>query len=193
MTETKSGLPILSYPDEQSWESWLLLNPDASGVWIKFEKKKAGLIRFDKQQALDVALCHGWIDGQAATYDGDHFLMRFTPRRARSLWSQVNRSHIERLDADGRMRPSGLAQVAAAKADGRWDAAYAPPSQIGIPDDVAAALADTETAKAAFEALGKSKRYMLLHPIVTVKKPETRARKIAALVMSLSAPTTEST
>jgi uncharacterized protein YdeI (YjbR/CyaY-like superfamily) len=89
------------------------------------------------------------------------------------------------------MRPSGLAQVAAAKADGRWDAAYAPPSQIGVPDDVAAALADSEIAKAAFEALGKSKRYMLLHPIVTVKKPETRARKIAALIVSLSTPAIE--
>ncbi|NTF34821.1 YdeI/OmpD-associated family protein [Rhizobium skierniewicense] len=186
MTETKSGLPILSYPDKQSWEGWLERNPDAAGVWIKFQKKKAVVIRFDKQQALDVALCHGWIDG-------DNFLMRFTPRRAQSLWSQVNRLKIDKLSSDGRMRPAGLAQVAVAKADDRWDAAYAPPSQLGIPDDVAAAFAENESAQAAFEALGKSKRYMVLHPIITGKKPETRARKIAALVMLLSAPTTEST
>ncbi len=193
MTETKSGLPILSFADAQSLEEWIESNPDAPGVWIKFAKKKAGVVRLTKEQALDVALCHGWIDGQAAAYDADNFLMRFTPRRARSLWSQVNRLKIEKLTAEGRMRPAGIAQVDAAKADGRWEAAYAPPSQIGVPEDVAAALADNTVAKEAFEALGKSKRYMLLHPIVTVKKPDTRARKIAAMVVSLSTPATEST
>lgn len=192
MTETKSSLPILSFLDAQSWERWLERNPDAPGLWIRFEKKKAGVVRFDKEQALDFALCHGWIDGQAATFDAEHFLIRFTPRRTRSLWSQVNRVKIEKLSAEGRMRPAGMAQVEAAKADGRWAAAYAPPSQIGIPDDVAEALAQDEDAKAAFESLGKSKRYMLLHPIVTVRKPETRARKIAALVVSLSTPAIES-
>jgi uncharacterized protein YdeI (YjbR/CyaY-like superfamily) len=117
--------------------------------------------------------------------------MRFTPRRARSLWSQVNRLRIDKLMAEGRLRPSGLAQVEAAKADGRWEAAYAPPSLIGVPDDVAAALADNENARTTFDALGKSKRYMLLHAIVTVKKRETRARKIAELVRSMSPLATE--
>ncbi|MGI2036293.1 YdeI/OmpD-associated family protein [Rhizobium panacihumi] len=190
MTETKSGLPILSFSDAKALEDWIGVNPVAPGLWIKFAKKKAGLARFDKEQALDVALCHGWIDGQAASYNADHFLMRFTPRRARSLWSQVNLLRIEKLTAEGRMRPAGIAQVDAAKADGRWEAAYAPPSQIGIPEDLAAALAENVNARTGFEALGKSKRYMLLHAIVTVKKRDTRARKIAALVLSLSSPAT---
>ena len=193
MIEMKSSLPIVAFPDAQSLEQWIESNPDAPGLWIKFGKKKPGVVQFDKEQALDVALCHGWIDGQGATYDADHFLIRFTPRRARSLWSQVNRVKIEKLLDEGRMRPAGVVQVDAAKADGRWDAAYAPPSKIGVPDDVAAALADSKLARITFEALGKSKRYMLLHPIVTVKKPETRARKIAALVVSLLTPATEST
>lgn len=188
MTETKSSLPIVSFPDAQSLERWLVLNPEAPGLWIKFAKKKAGVVPFNKEQALEIALCYGWIDGQAASYNDDHFLIRFTPRRARSLWSQVNRIKIEKLTAEGRMRSAGIAQVDSAKADGRWDAAYAPPSRIGIPEDVAAALAENDAARISFEALGKSKRYMLLHPIVTVKKPETRAHKIATLVVSLSAP-----
>ncbi len=193
MTETKTDLPILFFADPALLEEWIECNRNAPGLWIKFGKKTAGVVRLTKEQALDVALCYGWIGGQAATYDADHFLMRFTPRRARSLWSQVNRLKIEKLTAEGRMRPAGIAQVDAARADGRWDAAYAPPSQIGIPEDAAAALADNDIAHTAFQALGKSKRYMLLHPFVTVKKPGTRARKFAALVTSLSAPATEST
>jgi uncharacterized protein YdeI (YjbR/CyaY-like superfamily) len=193
LTETKSSLPVLSFSDAKAMEGWIDANVEAPGLWIKFAKKQSGVALFDKEQALDVALCHGWIDGQAAPYDADHFLMRFTPRRARSLWSQVNRLKIEKLTAEGRMRPAGIAEVDAAKADGRWEAAYAPPSQIGIPENVAAALAENDIASTAFEALGKSKRYMLLHSIVTVKKPETRVRKIAALVLSLSSPATHQT
>ncbi|MEA3536999.1 YdeI/OmpD-associated family protein [Rhizobium sp. CC-YZS058] len=192
MTEMKAGLPVLSFPDADALEAWLGFNPEAPGLWIKFAKKKADVLpTLDKSSALDVALCHGWIDGQAATYDEGHFLMRFTPRRARSLWSQVNRVHVDRLVSEGRMLPGGLAQVEAAKADGRWEAAYASPSRIGVPDDVAMALSVNGTAHAAFEALGRSKRYDLLLPIVTVKRPDTRARKIAALVAALAESATE--
>jgi uncharacterized protein YdeI (YjbR/CyaY-like superfamily) len=186
MTETKAGLPVLLIANQFEWEYLLERNPGVPALWIKFAKKKPGVVEFDREQALDVAFCHAWIDGQGATFDAEHFLMRFTPRRSRSLWSQVNRRKIEKLSSEGRMRPAGMAQVNAAKADGRWNAAYAPQSKIGIPNDVAAALANNEVARTAFETLGKSKRYTLLHPIVTVKKPETRARKIAAMVLSLS-------
>ncbi|AXV82266.1 YdeI/OmpD-associated family protein [Ralstonia pseudosolanacearum] len=184
--ENKSGLPVLGFVNAWVFEQWLLAQPDAPGVWIKLAKKGSGLASITRQQAVDVALCHGWIDGQGASYDEHYFLLRFTPRRPRSIWSQVNRARVEALIADGHMRPAGLAQIEAAKADGRWDAAYPPQSQALTPNDLQAALATCPEAAAAFDALSRSKRYALLNAIVTVKRAETRARKITELIARLS-------
>lgn len=167
--------------------SWLASIPTPKGVWIRFAKKGAAWTGLGKQQALDVALCHGWIDGQAAKFDDESFLMRFTPRRPRSMWSQVNCARVTRLMADGRLQTSGLREVEAAQADGRWEAAYAPPSTIKIPAELANALGNSPHASAAFATLSKSKRYLLLLDITTKKKPETRTRKIRELIVMLVA------
>lgn len=188
MQELKSGLPVLAFSQEAAFERWLLAHPHATGLWIKFAKKRKGLVSVTRQQALDVALCYGWIDGQGASYDEAYFLMRFTPRRRRSGWSQVNCARAETLIAEGRMRPAGLAQIHAAKIDGRWEAAYPPPSKAVVPDDLQAALAANPTAAASFQSLSKSKRYMMLHGIATVRKADTRARKIGELITTLNAP-----
>ena len=164
----------------------MLAHPDAPGLWIKFAKKGKGLVSVTKQQALDVALCYGWIDGQAARYDEAYFLMRFTPRRPRSGWSQVNCARAKTLIAVGRMRPAGLAQIHAAKTDGRWEAAYPPPSKAAVPDDLQEALAANPKAAASFQSLSKSRRYMMLHGIATVRRADTRARKIGELITTLS-------
>jgi uncharacterized protein YdeI (YjbR/CyaY-like superfamily) len=184
--EFRSGLPVLAFSDETAFERWLLAHPDATGLWMKFAKKGKGVVRVTKQQALDVALCYGWIDGQGARYDEAYFLMRFTPRRPRSGWSQVNCARTVTLIAEGRMRPAGLAQIRAAKTDGRWEAAYPPPSKALVPDDLQEALAANPKAAASFQSLSKSRRYMMLHGIATVRRADTRARKIGELITTLS-------
>jgi uncharacterized protein YdeI (YjbR/CyaY-like superfamily) len=163
-----------------------MAHPDAPGLWIKFAKKGKGLVSITRQGALDVALCYGWIDGQGARYDEACFLMRFTPRRARSGWSQLNCARAETLIAEGRMRPAGLAQIHASKTDGRWEAAYPPPSKAVVPDDLQEALAANPKAAASFQSLSKSRRYMMLHGIATVRRGDTRARKIGELITTLS-------
>jgi uncharacterized protein YdeI (YjbR/CyaY-like superfamily) len=186
--ELKSGLPVLAFSHETAFERWLRAHRDATGLWIKFAKKGKGSVSVTKQQALDVALCYGWIDGLAASYDEAYFLMRFTPRRPRSGWSQVNCARAETLIAEGRMRPAGLAQIHAAKSDGRWEAAYPPPSKAAVPDDLQEALAANPKAAASFQSLSKSRRYMMLHGIATVRRADTRARKIGELITMLSMP-----
>jgi uncharacterized protein YdeI (YjbR/CyaY-like superfamily) len=183
--EMKAKLPVMSFADDHAMDHWIQ-HSGASGVWIKFAKKESGILSLGRSQALDLALCHGWIDGQADKYDANYYVMRFTPRRARSLWSQINCARIERLEAENRMRPGGIMQVEAAKADGRWQCAYPPPSATQLPDDIAEALSANPAASVQFAALSKSKRYMLLHGIAIVKKQETRARKILEMVSLLS-------
>lgn len=138
-----------------------------------------------RTEAIDAALCHGWIDGQLDRYDDQHWLVRFTPRTARSKWSQVNRARATELLEAGRMSPLGLAQIEAAKADGRWDAAYAPASKAEVPSDLQAALAQNPRAAAFFATLTGANRYAILYRIGAVKRPETRARKIAQFVVML--------
>lgn len=135
-----------------------------------------------KAEAIDAALCHGWIDGQLDKYDDEYWLVRFTPRTARSKWSEVNRAHAMELLEAGRMKPPGRAQVEAAKADGRWEAAYAPASKASVPPDLQAALDQNPQAAAFFATLTGANRYAILYRIGAVKKPETRARKIAAFI-----------
>ena len=147
-------------------------------------KKHTGIASLDWKGAVDVLLCFGWIDGLSRRIDDEWFMQRITPRRPRSLWSQRNRENVERLIAEGRMRPAGLAEVERAKADGRWDAAYAGPSAAEVPDDLAAAL-EAAGLRAAFDALKRTERYSILHPLMTAKRPETRARRIAAALERL--------
>jgi len=181
----KSGLPILSFAEELDLNQWFLAHLDAKGIWIRFPKKGANWGAINKQQALDVALCHGWIDGQAAPGNDESFLMRFTPRRQRSNWSKINCARAEVLIAQGRFYASGLSQVAAAKADGRWEAAYASPRTMVPPPELEEAFRRYPIAAEAFRALSKSKQHTVLLGIVTKKRPETRQRKIGELLTAL--------
>jgi uncharacterized protein YdeI (YjbR/CyaY-like superfamily) len=186
MAEERAGLPILAFADSAALERWLEAQPEGSaGLWIKFAKAGSGLASVTKREAIDIALCHGWIDGQLDKYDAHHWLVRFTPRKARSKWSQVNRARATELLEAGRMRAGGLAQIEAAKADGRWEAAYAPPSKAEVPADLQAALDRSPEAAAFFATLTGANRYAILYRIGAVKRAETRARKIAEFVAML--------
>jgi uncharacterized protein YdeI (YjbR/CyaY-like superfamily) len=180
---------ILQPAGEAEWETWLQDHDGATEVWLKLGKQggAGGVVSsITHAQALDVALCFGWIDGQVRGLDEQFTLRRFTPRRPRSKWSQVNREHIKRLTAAGRMRPRGLAEVEAAKADGRWDAAYAPASTITVPDDLRAALDAHPTAAAFFATLTGSDRYAFLYRLHHVTDRTRRARRIADYIERLA-------
>jgi uncharacterized protein YdeI (YjbR/CyaY-like superfamily) len=154
-------------------------------VWIKFARKGSGVASVTYMEALHAALCFGWIDGQARGVDEASYVQRFTPRRARSIWSKRNREFATALIESGRMQPAGLREVERAKADGRWDAAYDAPSTATVPDDLRAALDASPRAAAFFETLKGQNRYAILHRVQTAKKPETRARRIATFVAML--------
>src|SRR5438270_3254575 len=183
MTEERAGLPIMAFNDLSDLERWLEAQPaDSPGLWIKLAKAGSGLASVTKAEAIDAALCHGWIDGQLDKYDDSFWLVRFTPRKARSKWSQVNRARAEELIEEGRMRPQGMAQIEAARADGRWDVAYAPASKAQVPPDFQAALDQSPEAAAFFATVTGVNRYAILYRMQTAKKPETRARKIATFI-----------
>lgn len=185
---TKTDLPTLAFASARDFEAWLAENhTTAKGVWIKFAKKASGVPTVVYAEALDTALCHGWIDGQAASLDEVHYLQRFTPRRPRSLWSKINREKVAALTAAGRMRPAGQREVDAAKRDGRWDAAYDSPKNATVPDDLQRALDADVAAKTFFATLNGTNRYAILHRVHNAKKPETRARRIAQFVEMLAA------
>jgi uncharacterized protein YdeI (YjbR/CyaY-like superfamily) len=183
----KPELPILPFASREAWEAWLEEEHAASdGLWLKIAKKGSGIETVTFVEALDVALCYGWIDSQRAGFDGRYFLQRFTPRKPRSKWSQVNREKVARLTEAGRMRPAGLREVERAKADGRWDAAYEPQSTATVPEDLRLELERNEGARGFFETLNSTNRYAILHRIQDAKKPETRARRIAQYVAMLA-------
>lgn len=187
VTERRTSLPILTFRDGESFEGWLELQPtDAAGAWLKLAKKSAGSHGLTKAEAIDAALCHGWIDGQLDKYDESHFLVRFTPRKARSKWSQVNKGRATELLGEGRMRQPGIAQIDAAKSDGRWAAAYAPASSVTVPDDLQEALNGNPRAAQFFATLKGANRYAILYRIGAVKGPDTRSRKIAEFVAMLA-------
>ncbi|HYI81184.1 MAG TPA: YdeI/OmpD-associated family protein [Thermoleophilaceae bacterium] len=180
-------LPVLPFPSPAEWESWLEQNhADAAGLWLKIAKKASGIETVTHAEALDVALCFGWIDGQRGRLDDQWFLQRFTPRRARSRWSQINRDKVEQLIADGKMRPAGLREIERAKADGRWDAAYASQSTIEVPDDLQQALDVNPAAKKFFATLSGSNRYAVLYRIHDAKRADTRTRRIEKFVAMLA-------
>jgi uncharacterized protein YdeI (YjbR/CyaY-like superfamily) len=177
----------LFFEAPEEFEAWLDANGEtAAGVLVKMAKKGTGIESLDWARGVEVALCFGWIDGQARRIDDDWFLQRFTPRRRRSIWSKVNRQKVEALIAAGRMRPAGLAEVERAKADGRWDAAYDGMATASVPDDLAAALEEAG-AGGVFAALDSRNRYAILHRVQTAKRPETRARRIAKFAAMLAA------
>jgi uncharacterized protein YdeI (YjbR/CyaY-like superfamily) len=186
MTEMRGDLPILLFAAQPAFEEWLAQQPEgAPGAWLRFAKKGAAITSLTKAEAIDAALCHGWIDGQLDKYDAESWLIRFTPRKARSKWSEVNRTRAEELIAAGTMRPRGLAEVASAKADGRWASAYAPASSARVPEDLAQALAANPKAAAFFATLTGANRYAVLYRIGAVKRAESRARKITEFVAML--------
>ncbi|MFD2092838.1 YdeI/OmpD-associated family protein [Blastococcus deserti] len=180
-------LPVLAFADQAALEEWLEAeHATAPGLYVKLAKKGAGVPSIDWEQMVEVLLCFGWIDGRANRLDDRFYLQRVTPRRPRSVWSQKNVATAERLIAEGRMRPAGLAAVEAAKADGRWDRAYAGPATITVPDDLAEALAAEPAVQRAFEALDGQNRYAVLWRVHTAGTPATRAKRIATLVQMLA-------
>ena len=186
MAERRSGLRVLAFAHVEALEVWFASQPgDAPGIWIKLAKKAAPRATLTKAEAIDTALCHGWIDGKLEKYDDVYWLICFTPRRSGSKWSLVNRKRALDLIEQGRMRPEGLAQIEAARADGRWDAAYAPASTADVPGDLRDALNQNPKAAAFFKTLSSRNRYAILYRIGAVKKSETRMRKIAEFVAML--------
>jgi uncharacterized protein YdeI (YjbR/CyaY-like superfamily) len=183
----ESQFETRTFATAADFDAWLAAEHDrAPGVFVKIAKKSSGIPSITAAEAVEVALCHGWIDGRGNRVDDDWFTVRYTPRRQRSVWSQKNVATVARLVEDGRMRPAGLAQVEAAQADGRWERAYAGPATITVPDDLAAALAAEPAAAAAFAALDGTNRYAVLWRVHTAATPQTRAKRIAASVQMLA-------
>ena len=179
-------LQTLPFASDAAWERWLEeRHGDCDGVWVKIAKKDSGIDSVRYPEVLETALCFGWIDGRRQALDESHFLQRFTPRRRSSRWSQINRQTAERLIADGRMRPAGLAEVERARDDGRWDAAYEGQRRITVPDDLARELDGRPEARAFFEQLSSQNRYAILYRLQDAKRPETRARRLAKFVAML--------
>jgi uncharacterized protein YdeI (YjbR/CyaY-like superfamily) len=169
-----------------AWTSWLKKNHATShGLWIRLFRKHGETPSITRAQALDEALCWGWIDGQARRLDEDSWLQRFTPRRPRSPWSKLNRDHVARLEREGRMQPSGRAQVDAAKADGRWRQAYDSPATSEVPRDFLEAVAKSKKAMAFFKTLNRTNLYAICYRLQTAKKPETRQRRLDTMVQMM--------
>ncbi len=187
MTLSHKGLPIIAFPAQADWDAWLAENGAGSvGLWMKLAKKSAGVPSVTKARAIETALSRGWIDGQLDRFDDHFWLVRFTPRGPKSKWSQINRATAARLITEGRMTPAGLAEVEKAKADGRWNAAYAPQSRAEIPDDLRAALAAAPEAKAFFDTLKGANRYAVLYRVHDAKTAATRAARIEKFVAMLA-------
>jgi uncharacterized protein YdeI (YjbR/CyaY-like superfamily) len=181
-------LPTLQLADRQAWREWLEEhNETAVGAWLKLAKKGSPTATVAQAEAIEEALCYGWIDGQVRSHDEPFYLQRFTPRGPRSKWSEINRGKAQRLIAEGRMHRAGLAEIEAAKADGRWDDAYAPQSRATVPDDLQRALEHNPRAKQFFATLTGSRRYAFLYRLHHVKRPDARAKRIARYVDLLEA------
>jgi uncharacterized protein YdeI (YjbR/CyaY-like superfamily) len=181
------SLPVASFESTDAWDAWLTAHAaDSPGLWLKIAKKGSGGRSISYSDALDVALCHGWIDGQKGRLDDEYWLQRFTPRKPGSKWSKINTERAAALIESGRMRPSGLREVERAQGDGRWEQAYESQSRVTVPEDLARALAANQRARAFFATLDSRNRYAILYRIGTAKRPETRAKRIDAFVAMLS-------
>jgi uncharacterized protein YdeI (YjbR/CyaY-like superfamily) len=185
--DPKPGDAVEFFAKPADFERWLRKHhAKASCIWVKYAKKKSGILSIDWNQAVDIALCYGWIDGQSKSLDETYAIQRFTPRGSRSNWSKLNRERVARLMKAGLMQPSGLAEVERAKADGRWDAAYDSLATAKVPDDLAKALAKSAKAKKFFDTLSSRNRYAILYRLQEAKKPETRQRRLAKFVDMLN-------
>jgi uncharacterized protein YdeI (YjbR/CyaY-like superfamily) len=170
-----------------AFEAWLDEHHASSdGIWIKFAKQGSGIPSVTYKEVLPVALAYGWIDGQVKRIDDDWYRQRWTPRRARSVWSKINRATAEAMIERGEMKPAGLREVERAKADGRWERAYDSPTTAGVPDDLRAALDAEPAAAEFFERLDSNNRYAILHRLQNAKRPETRARRLEKFVAMLA-------
>ena len=179
-------LSVLSFASKKIWAEWLAKQHNKSaGVWLKLAKKDSGIPSVTYEEALDVALCYGWIDGQKKGFDDQYWLQKFSPRGPKSIWSKINTEKVERLIASGDMKPAGLKSIEAAKQDGRWEAAYASQKNISVPEDFQAALDKNEKAKAIFATLKSAERYSFLFRIHHAKKAETRKKRIQQFVEML--------
>lgn len=184
--ETRGGLPIRLFADQAALEEWLGRQPGGhKGIWLKLAKTGSGIASVSQKEAVESGLCFGWIDGLLNAYDERFYLIRFTPRRPRSKWSQINVERAAELIESGRIRPAGLAEIEAAKSDGRWADAYPPHSRAEPPPELQAALDASPGAAAFFATLKGANRYGLIYRVLDAKKPETRAKRIADFVAML--------
>jgi uncharacterized protein YdeI (YjbR/CyaY-like superfamily) len=185
MGKAARDLPVIAFKSQQAWDAWLTSQPAQSkGLWLKLAKKSSGIASVSKPEAIDTALCHGWIDGQLDSFDDKYWLIRFTPRQSTSKWSEKNRTRALQLVELKRIQPAGLNEIERAKKDGRWSAAYAPQSTAQVPDDLRAALTKNKKAASFFETLDSANRYAILHRI-HVAKAETRMARIEKYVTML--------
>jgi uncharacterized protein YdeI (YjbR/CyaY-like superfamily) len=179
----KPELETIPFETPEKFRDWLdTYHKSSPGIWLKMYKKDSGIPSINYKQALDEALCYGWIDGQSKKGDDLFYIQKFVPRGKRSMWSQRNKLHIARLTEEGKMMPAGIAQVEAAKADGRWDAAYAPPSEMFVPEDFLAALNEFPEAESFYNTLNRTNTYAIAFQLATAKKAETRARRFEKLL-----------
>ena len=187
MVTAKRDLPVITFKSQEAFELWLASQgAGGRGLWLKIAKKSSGVVSISRDEAVDAALCHGWIDGQLDSFDDRYWLIRFTPRQSTSIWSEKNRARALELVVLKRMRPAGLSEIERAKKDGRWDKAYAGQSTAQVPDDLMLALSKSKKAKAFFETLDSKNRYAILYRVHTAKKSETRAARIATFVAMLA-------
>jgi uncharacterized protein YdeI (YjbR/CyaY-like superfamily) len=182
----KPEYEMLEFANSAAWRAWLDGNhASCDGLWLRLYKKTSGIASVNYAEALDEALCYGWIDGQKKSYDELSFLQKFTPRRTRSMWSKRNIEHIARLSDSGLMMPAGLAEVERAKLDGRWDAAYDPATSMTIPEDFLIKVRQNPKVSSFFDTLSKTNLYAIGFRLQTAKKPETRTNRMAALIKML--------
>ncbi len=183
----KEDQQIIPFANAQIWEQWLEQNHlEANGIWLQFYKKGSGIASVTYPEALDVALCYGWIDAQLKSIDELSYKQHFTPRRPKSIWSKRNIEHIARLTTEGRMKPTGIKQVEAAKSDGRWEQAYDSPGNMVMPEDFLAELTKDKKAFTFYESLGKVNKYAICWRIQTAKRPETREKRMKEIIEMLS-------
>ena len=184
----KDDLPIIAFESQSRWEEWLAENhaQQPTGIWLRIFKKASGVVSVTYAEALDEALCYGWIDGQANKYDERSWLQKFTSRRKKSIWSKVNTQHVERLIEAGKMKAAGLKEIEAAKQDGRWQQAYDSPKNMIVPEDFLKELENDSKAKTFFETLNKTNLYSIAFRLQTAKKPETREKRMKAILEMLA-------
>jgi uncharacterized protein YdeI (YjbR/CyaY-like superfamily) len=188
VTAPSADLSVRRFASRAAWQKWLAANHERSpGIWLEFAKKGSGIATVTYAEALEVSLCYGWIDSQMASVDETWYRQRFTPRRGRSKWSKINCAAVERLHAAGLLEPAGIREMEAAKADGRWEAAYASPGAITVPPDLEARLKKSPRARRAFEQLDSRNRYAILYRLHDAKRAETRLRRLDQFIAMLEA------